>query len=189
MTALSRDARLATWIAEEQAIRSQLAAPGTLSLAQVAAMAPMDFFAGIGRGELPSPPIGAVLDFTPVHWASGLFVFQGTPDQRHYNPLGSVHGGYIATLLDSCMGCAVHTLLKPGQGYTTSDLRVSYIRALRSEVGPVRAEGRIVHLGRSTALAEGRLYDVDERLYAVASTTCRILDMTAPLQGADTGVR
>ncbi|VXC49716.1 PaaI family thioesterase [Pseudomonas sp. 8Z] len=177
MTDQSRDTRLATWIAEEQAVRSKLAAPGTLTLAQVAAMTPMDFFDGIGQGELPSPPINAVLDFTPVHWASGLFIFQGTPDKRHYNPLGSVHGGYIATLLDSCMGCAVHTQLKPGQGYTTSDLRVSYIRALRSEAGPVRAEGRIIHLGRSTALAEGRLYDVDERLYAVASTTCLILDM------------
>lgn len=189
MTALSRDARLTTWIAEEQAIRNQLAAPGTLSLAEVAAMTPMDFFDGIGRGDLPSPPINAVLDFTPVQWASGLFVFQGTPDQRHYNPLGSVHGGYIATLLDSCMGCAVHTLLKTGQGYTTADLRVSYIRALRSEVGPVRAEGRIIHVGRSTALAEGRLYDVDERLYAVASTTCLILDMNAPRQNSDASVR
>ncbi len=189
MTALSREARLASWVAEEQTIRSQLAAPGTLSLAEVAAMTPMDFFDAIGRGDLPSPPINAVLDFTPMHWASGLFVFQGTPGQRHYNPLGSVHGGYIATLLDSCMGCAVHTLLKPGQGYTTTDLRVSYIRALRSEAGPVRAEGRIIHLGRSTALAEGRLYDVDERLYAVASTTCLILDLNAPRQNSDAGVR
>lgn len=189
MPPLSRDARLATWIAEEQAVRSQLAAPGTLTPAEVAAMAPMDFFDGIGRGDLPSPPINAVLDFTPVHWASGLFVFQGTPDQRHYNPLGSVHGGYIATLLDSCMGCAVHTLLKPGQAYTTTDLRVSYIRALRSEAGPVRAEGRIIHVGRSTALAEGRLYDVEERLYAVASTTCLILDMNAPRQNSDASVR
>lgn len=178
MTDHTRDSRLAAWRAEEQAVRANLAAPGTLSLPEVAAMAPMDFFDRIGRGELPSPPINELLDFTPVQWASGLFVFQGTPNSRHYNPLGSVHGGYIATLLDSCMGCAVHTQLKPGQGYTTSDLRVSYIRALRSEAGPVRAEGRIIHLGRSTALAEGRLYDVDERLYAVASTTCLILDMS-----------
>jgi len=128
MTALSRDARLSTWIAEEQAIRNQLAAPGTLSLAEVAAMTPMDFFDGIGRGDLPSPPINAVLDFTPVQWASGLFVFQGTPDQRHYNPLGSVHGGYIATLLDSCMGCAVHTLLKTGLGYTSARCAVKSVR-------------------------------------------------------------
>lgn len=99
-----------------------------------------------------------MLDFTPVQWASGLFVFQGTPDQRHYNPLGS-HGG-IATLRDSCMGCAVHTLLKTGLAYTTADLRVSYIRALRSEA--IRyAEGRITHVGCSTALLKRRLPDVD----------------------------
>lgn len=103
--------------------------------------------------------------------------FQGTPDRRHYNPLGSVHGGYAASLLDSCMGCAIHTRLQAGQGYTTTDLRISYLRALTDKVGPVRAEGRVVHLGRSTAVAEGRLYDVDDRLYAVGSTTCLVLHM------------
>ncbi|ARS50326.1 PaaI family thioesterase [Ectopseudomonas hydrolytica] len=185
----NRDTRLAAWIAEEQAARDRLAAPGTLALAEVAGMAPLDFFDAIGRGELPSPPFGQLLDFVPLQWSRGRFVFQGTPDGRHYNPLGSVHGGYIATLLDSCMGCAVHTLLKPGQGYTTADLRVSYIRALRSEAGPVRAEGHIIHVGRSTALAEGRLYDVDDRLYAVASTTCLILDMNGTRQNREVGVR
>lgn len=168
MTALSRDARLATWIAEEQAIRNQLAAPGILSLAEVATMSPMDFFDGIGRGNLPSLPINAVLDFTPVQWASGLFVFQGTPDQRHYNPLGSLHGGYIATLRDSCMGCAVHTLLKTGLAYTTADLRVSYIRALRSEAGtrrrphhpcrPFHRAGRSADCTMSTSASTRRLH-------------------------------
>lgn len=88
-----------------------------------------------------------------------------------------MHGGYAATLLDSCMGCAVHTQLKTGQGYTTMDLRINYVRAITASTGPIRAEGRVVHLGRSTALAEGRLYDVDDRLYAVGSTTCMILDL------------
>lgn len=115
------------------------------------------------------------MDFVPVEWATGYFVFQGTPGECHYNPLGSVHGGYAAMLLDSCMGCAVHTRLEPGQGYTTTDLRITYIRALRAGVGPVRAEGRVVHVGRSTAVAEGRLYDVDDRLYAIGSTSCLIL--------------
>ncbi|MCY1277750.1 hypothetical protein D9M68_148450 [compost metagenome] len=177
MPTLSREEKLASWLAAEQAIRAKLAAPGTTPLAAVAEMTPMEFFDRIGNGELPHPPIGELLDFVPLEWASGRFVFQGTPDARHYNPLGSVHGGYAATLLDSCMGCAIHTQLKPGQGYTTTDLRISYIRALRAGIGPVRAEGRIVHVGRSTALAEGRLYDVDDRLYAVGSTTCLILDM------------
>ncbi|WP_122316421.1 PaaI family thioesterase [Pseudomonas cichorii] len=177
MQNLSRDEKLALWIEEERYMRTRLAPPGTTSLAEVAALEPFDFLEGIGRGELPCPPIGDLMDFIPLQWQPGLFIFQGTPDSRHYNPLGSVHGGYAATLLDSCMGCAIHTELKKGQGYTTLDLRVSYVRALSDKVGPVRAEGKVIHLGRSTALAEGRLYDVDDRLYATASTTCMILDM------------
>jgi len=77
------------------------------------------------------------MDFVPVDWASGYFVFQGTPGERHHNPMGGVHGGYAATLLDSCMGCAVHTRLEAGQGYTTTDLRTTYIRVRRAGVGPV----------------------------------------------------
>ena len=99
----NRDTRLAAWQAEELAMRTNLAAPGTLALAEVAAMAPMDFFDAIGRGELPSPPFGHLLDFVPLQWAGGHFVFQGTPDGRHYNPLGSVHGGYIASLRRTCL--------------------------------------------------------------------------------------
>lgn len=175
MQSPSRDALLAQWQAQEQAMRSRLGGPGNLTLAQVSELTPQEFFEGIGNGELPSPPIGHLLDFIPVEWGSGLFVFQGTPDNRHYNPLGTVHGGYAATLLDSCMGCAIHTRLQKGQGYTTLDLRISYVRALTAESGPVRAEGKIVHLGRSTALAEGRIYDVDGRLYATGSTTCMII--------------
>ncbi|VXB65798.1 PaaI family thioesterase [Pseudomonas sp. 8AS] len=177
MSSPSRDDKLAAWRAAEQAMRASLGAPGSMSLAQVSTLLPQEFFDRIGSGELPSPPFGHLLDFIPLEWSSGRFVFQGTPDARHYNPLGSVHGGYAATLLDSCMGCAIHTQLQRGQGYTTTDLRVSYIRPLSSTVGPIRAEGRIVHVGRSTALAEGRIYDVDDRLYAVGSTTCLILNM------------
>ncbi|AZC27643.1 MULTISPECIES: PaaI family thioesterase [Pseudomonas] len=175
MQSPSRDTLLAQWQDQEQAMRTRLAGPGSLPLAQVSELTPQEFFEGIGNGELPSPPIGTLLDFVPIEWSSGLFVFQGTPDARHYNPLGTVHGGYAATLLDSCMGCAIHTRLQKGQGYTTLDLRISYVRALTADSGPVRAEGKIVHLGRSTALAEGRIYDVDGRLYATGSTTCMIL--------------
>ncbi len=177
MQNLSREEKLATWVAAEQTRRAGLAAPGIMTLEQVSKLEPQEFFNRIGNGELPSPPIGDLMDFIPLEWSPGRFVFQGTPDARHYNPLGSVHGGYAATLLDSCMGCAIHTQLKPGQGYTTTDLRISYVRALRKDIGPVRAEGHVVHLGRSTALAEGRIYDVEDRLYAVGSTTCLILAM------------
>lgn len=177
MQTLSREEKLNQWRQEEQAIRERLGAAGTMRLTEVASLEPSEFFDGIGRGDLPCPPIGALMDFIPLHWSPGEFIFQGTPDERHYNPLGSVHGGYAATLLDSCMGCAIHSLLKKGQGYTTLDLRISYVRALNHAVGPVRAEGKVLHVGRSTALAEGRLYDVDDRLYAIGSTTCMILNM------------
>lgn len=174
MSSTARDDLLGQWQAAEHAIRERLGAPGSLSLAEVSALSPAQFFEGISRGELPSPPINTLMDFVPVEWSEGLFIFQGNPDSRHYNPLGSVHGGYAATLLDSCMGCAIHTRLKQGQGYTTLDLRISYVRALTELAGPVRAEGKVVHLGRSTALAEGRIYDVDGKLYATGSTTCMI---------------
>lgn len=142
-----REDRLNAWIATERAARARLGASGTLELAQVAALSPQEFFDRIGSGELPCPPYGELVDFVPIEWSEGRFLFQGTPDRRHYNPLGSVHGGYAASLLDSCMGCAIHTRLQAGQGYTTTDLRISYLRALTDKVGPVRAEGRVVHLG------------------------------------------
>lgn len=179
MNYAEREERLAAWLDAEKVARAQLGPLGTVPLADAAAMAPQAFFDAIGKGELPRPPMGELMGFVPVDWASGYFLFQGTPDERHYNPLGSVHGGYAATLLDSCMGCAVHTRLQAGQGYTTTDLRITYIRALRAGVGPVRAEGRVVHVGRSTAVAEGRLYDVEDRLYAIGSTSCLILDLAA----------
>ncbi|MFC5695774.1 PaaI family thioesterase [Pseudomonas sp. GCM10022186] len=174
MSDLSREEKLQVWLAAEAEIRARLK-PGTMSIAEVATLSPMEFFDGIGQGELPAPPIGELMGFVPIEWSKERFVFQGVPQMRHYNPIGSVHGGYAATLLDSAMGCAIHANLERGQGYTTTDLRISYIRALTEKTGPIRAEGRIIHVGRSTALAEGRIYDVDGKLYATGSTTCLIL--------------
>lgn len=179
MNYADREERLAAWLDAEEALRGRLGPVGTVPLGEALTMSPLVFFDAIGQGEVPRPPMGDLMDFVPVEWAPGYFVFQGTPGERHYNPLGSVHGGYAATLLDSCMGCAVHTRLEAGQGYTTTDLRITYIRALRAGVGPVRAEGRVVHVGRSTAVAEGRLYDVNDRLYAIGSTSCLILGTNA----------
>lgn len=175
MNDMSREQKIAVWEAAAAEMRQRLAEPGVIGLQALRSMSPLAFFEGIGNGELPSPPINELIGFVPMEWAAGRFIFQGTPDLRHYNPLGTVHGGYAATLLDSAMGCAVHTQLEPGLGYTTTDLRISYIRALTRDTGPIRAEGTLIHLGRSTALAEGRLYDVDGRLYATGSTTCLIL--------------
>ncbi|WP_342245858.1 PaaI family thioesterase [Pseudomonas sp. OTU5201] len=174
MSDLTREEKLQAWLAAEAEIRARLK-PGTMSIADVATLSPLEFFDGIGQGELPAPPIGELMGFVPIEWSRDCFIFQGVPQMQHYNPIGSVHGGYAATLLDSAMGCAIHANLERGQGYTTTDLRISYIRALTTKTGPVRAEGRIIHVGRTTALAEGRIYDVDGKLYATGSTTCLIL--------------
>jgi uncharacterized protein (TIGR00369 family) len=177
MQTTSREETLALWLTQEQAMRARLGKAGSMSLLDVAQLTPQEFFDGIGNGLYPHPPIGELMDFVPIEWTPGRFVFQGTPGPQHYNPLGTVHGGYAATLLDSCMGCSIHTRLNKGQGYTTLDLRISYIRALTQKTGPIRAEGTVVHVGRSTALAEGKIYDAEGRLYATGTTTCMILDM------------
>jgi uncharacterized protein (TIGR00369 family) len=114
------------------------------------------------------------LKLRPVSAEEGLVVFEGDPDASVYNPIGSVHGGYAATLLDTVMGCAVHSRMKAGQGYTTLELKVAYHRALTDKSGPVRAEGRVVSLGRRAAFAEGKLFDKDGTLCATATTTCLV---------------
>lgn len=127
-------------------------------------------------GTLPPPPIARLLDFEIVEVERGRAVFAMAPAEWMYNPIGSVHGGIAATILDSCMGCAVHTTLEPGVAYTTADLQVRYIRAMSHATGRVLAEGRVVHSGKRTATAEGRLFaQEDERLIAHGSTGCVIL--------------
>jgi uncharacterized protein (TIGR00369 family) len=127
-------------------------------------------------GTLPSPPIARLLDFEVVEVEDGRALFAMAPAEWMYNPIGSVHGGVAATILDSCMGCAVHTTLEAGIGYTTTDLQVRYIRAMSDTTGRVLAEGRVIHRGKRTATAEGRLFvESDERLLAHGSTGCVIL--------------
>ncbi|MEJ0041758.1 MAG: PaaI family thioesterase [Rhizomicrobium sp.] len=120
--------------------------------------------------------IAHLMDFKPVEVEEGRVVFEGHPSKDVYNPIGSVHGGYAATLLDSAMGCAVHTRLAAGQGYTTLELKVAYHRALSDTSGPVRAEGKVISLGRRAAFAEGRLLDKNGKLCATATTTCLVFD-------------
>ncbi len=114
------------------------------------------------------------LKLRPVSAEEGFVVFEGNPDASVYNPIGSVHGGYAATLLDTVMGCAVHSRMKAGQGYTTLELKVAYHKPLTDKSGPVRAEGKVISLGRRAAFAEGRLLDKDGRLCASATTTCLV---------------
>lgn len=117
------------------------------------------------------PPIGETLEFALIELERGRVVFEGSPTRKVFNPIGSVHGGYAATLLDSACGCAVHSSLPAGQGYTTLELKVAYHRALSDQSGPVRAEGKLVTLGRRVAFSEARLVDAQGRLCASATST------------------
>jgi uncharacterized protein (TIGR00369 family) len=127
-------------------------------------------------GEIPPPPIAELMGFTLVSVDEGHALFRGTPGEQHLNPIGSVHGGFAATLLDSALGCAVHTTLPAGIGYTTLELSVNLVRGITPATGPVLSEGRVLHLGRRTATAEARLTAEDGgALLAHAKTTCLIL--------------
>ncbi len=168
---------LEQWKAEEQAVRARLrpvAAPRPTFRA--AGLSGMDILDAIFAGDLPSPPMGETLDFVPIRMSLGQAVFQGRPLRRHYNPLGTVHGGWFAALLDSAVGCAIHTTLAAGRGYTTLELKINLVRALTDAVPLVRAEGKVIHVGRQTGTAEGRIVGPDGKLYAHATTTCLIFD-------------
>jgi len=123
-----------------------------------------------------APGIGKTMGFSIVELEEGRVVFGGHPDESVYNPIGTVHGGYAATLLDSAVGCAVHSMLKAGQGYTTLELKVAYHRPMTTKTGPVRAEGKVIQVGRRAAFAEGRLTDLEGRLYATATSTLLVFD-------------
>ncbi|AOE68015.1 thioesterase [Pseudomonas fluorescens] len=122
------------------------------------------------------PPIGESLDFTFVEAGDGWAVFTGTPGLHAYNPIGTIHGGYAATLLDSACGCAVHSKLSATQAYTTLELKVSYLRPITTETGPLRAEGRVISVGRRAAFAEATLKGADERIYASATSTLLVME-------------
>lgn len=130
-----------------------------------------------------SPPINETLGFELVELERGRVVFAGSPSRNVYNPIGSVHGGYAATLLDSACGCAVHSSLPAGHGYTTLELKIAYHRALTDTSGPVRAEGKVVSLGRRVGFSEARLLDAEGRLCASATSTLLIFPFTAANPG------
>lgn len=172
---------LARWLADEARVNAQLdqgPGPGLATPAQVAGKTGLQVMQAMLEGQLPYAEIARTLDFLIVEVAPGRAVFQGTPLQRHLNPLGSVHGGWFATLLDSALGCAVHTLMPPGRGYTTAELSVNMVRAIHpAKVSRVRAIGSVIHCGRQLATAEARLVDAEGTLYAHATTTCLVFDL------------
>ena len=132
------------------------------------------FLRGIIDGTHPNPPISETLGFHLAEADPGRAVFTCVPEFRHYNPIGTVHGGLAATLLDSALGCAIFTTLKQGDAWTTLELKLNYVRAMTKDTGLVRAEGRVIHRGRTVATSEGDLKDASGRLYAHATTTCLI---------------
>jgi len=170
------DAMLERWRSEESAVRERMTAVGVARAEQVAGLTGLQVFEAMLAGRLPRAPIADTLDFALVEASFGRAVFQGRPRLEHYNPLGSVHGGWFATLLDSAVGCAVHTTLPAGKLYTTAELKINLVRSLSVKVPLVRAIGTIIHAGGRMATADGRLVGPDGKLYAHASTTCFIFD-------------
>lgn len=138
-------------------------------------MSGLDFLTAIFEGRLPPPPIFQLMGMRGVEVEPGRVAFALTPDERHYNPIGSVHGGVFCTVLDSAMGCAVHSGLPAGVGYTTLELKTNILRPLNLDSGEVICEGVTVHVGSRTATAEGRMTDARGKLVAHATTTCLIL--------------
>ena len=167
---------LPEWQEAQRAAESLERHWGVATREQVAGKSGMEIFRAMIAGELPAPPITRTLDFILVTAEPGHVVFQGRPGFAHYNPMGSVHGGWFATLLDSAVGCAVHTTLAAGKGYTTAELKINIVRPLTDKVPLVRAEGKVIHVGGRMATADGRITGPDGRLYAHASTTCFLFD-------------
>jgi uncharacterized protein (TIGR00369 family) len=140
-----------------------------------AEMSGIDYMRALAAGELPPPPIAVVMRMQPVRVDPGSVDFEGEPGEEHYNPIGVVHGGYASTLLDSALGCAVHTTLEPGEGYTSLGLEVKFLRPITRDTGRVVARAEVIHRGRRQATAEARLLDTaTEKILATATTTCMI---------------
>lgn len=175
---------LQQWLADEARILERLArgpGPGVARPDQIAGRSGLALMQAMLDGELPYATIAKTLDFQLVEVGDGMATFQGTPGPQHFNPMGTVHGGWFATLLDSALGCAVHTKMPPGRAYTTAELSVNIVRALTLKVPRVRAIGRVIHCGRQLATADAQLVGPDGTLYAHATTTCLVFETQAPV--------
>ncbi len=179
------DESLQAWLKQEEELRQRWAhnagaGGGVLDAAAMSRLTGLQQLQAMLRGELPFATIGRTMDFLPVEMSEGVAVFQGAPGPGHLNPMGAVHGGWYATLLDSALGCSVHTRMPVGKSYTTLELKINIIRALTPKVQRVRAIGRVIHVGGQTATAEARLEGPDGKLYAHGSTTCLVFDAKPP---------
>jgi uncharacterized protein (TIGR00369 family) len=145
------------------------------SFGRAAGLTGIEYLRAIASGEIPPPPIAVTMGFAIAEIEEGRVVFAAAPAEYHYNPIGLVHGGMAATLLDSAMGCAVQSILPAGVGWTTLELKVSFIRPMSRDTGEVRAIGTLLHPGRQVATAEGRIEDGRGKLLAHATSTCLVL--------------
>ncbi len=165
------------WNAELTAALARSTGPGVSTIEAMRAQSGLDLLRGMLEGRVPRPPIADTLNFLLIEVAHGRAVFQGAPKPAFFSPLRSIHGGWTATLLDSCMACAVHTTLAAGQGYTTVEFKLNFVRPVMPDVGPMRAEGRVINAGRTIATSEGRLVDESGKLYAHGTETCLIFPL------------
>ena len=147
----------------------------TPAIQQSKTMSGLQYLQALQTGDLPAAPIASLLGMWIVEVSEGRIVFAAEPGEYEYNPIGTVHGGIAATLLDSAMGCAVHSTLPAGTGYTTLELKVNYLRSMTSKTGVVYCEGKVIHVGGRIATAEGRLTDASGKLLAHGTTTCIVM--------------
>ncbi|MBZ4398870.1 PaaI family thioesterase [Myxococcus faecalis] len=143
-------------------------------------MSGLEYLRAIVRGEVPGAPIASLMGFAPVEVSEGRAVFEVEPGEYHYNPIGTVHGGLAATLLDSALGCAVHSTLPVGAGYTTLELHVNMVRAISQDTGKLTCTGEVIHVGGRVATAQAKLTDASGKLYAHGTTTCMVFRPAGP---------
>jgi uncharacterized protein (TIGR00369 family) len=178
---MTRESLIAQWLADEAAQKARQVGgpgPGVARPEQLAGLDGLQTMQAMMNGELPYAEIAQTLNFMLVEIERGRAVFQGEPLAAHLNPLGTVHGGWFATLLDSALGCAVHSMMPVGRAYTTAELGINLVRAIHpARVSRVRAEGQVQHCGRQLATATARLVGPDGTLYAHASTTCLVFEI------------
>lgn len=153
------------------------AAPGVVPLEKLKQLSGLELLQGMRDGINPQAPIGHEMDFHADIVELGRVVFIGNPSRKFYNPIGTMHGGYALTLLDSCMSCAVQTHLPAGKGYTTIEIKTNFVRGMSDKTGPVRAEGKAIQVGQRIGTAEGRITDEKGNLLAFGTTTCLIFDL------------
>lgn len=152
---------------------------GVIPLADIARLSGIELLKRIIDGDYPAPSIAEQINFALVEVSEGRAVFKGAPSDRHLNPLGGVHGGWAATVMDSALGCCIHTLLAAGEAYSTAEMKINYTRPLTPQTGIVTCEGKVVHKGRTLAVSEARLTDANGKLLAFGTETCAIFPLSA----------